>query len=233
VLQKKLPQGDVMKNSSRALIVCTAVLAAAAGASAQGAQPAAASAGAPTRVAVIDFRTAIGSTAEGRQATAELQSQFSPRSAELDGIRKSMQDLQNRASAGERTMSDEERARLERQYQRMQQQLQRKQEEFQQDVNEAQQEAFNRLGVKMQEVVTRYARENSISVVVDPTQAGVIYYANQLDVTQDVIRLYDQANPVKASATAPGATKPPAGTAAPRPAATQPATNPPPAKPKP
>ena len=225
-----------MNNPARALIVLAAVLAAAASTFAQGAPPSPApAAGAQTRIAVVDFRTAIGSTAEGRQAIAEMQSQFAPRQADLENIRKSMQDIQSRAQAGERTMSDEERTRLERQYQRMQQQLQRKNEELQQDLNEAQQEAFTRLGGKMQEVVTRYARDNAISVVVDPTQAGFVYYATQLDVTQDVIRLYDQANPVKAAA---GAAKPAAGSTPPRPAPaqpapTQPATNPPPAKPKP
>src|SRR5271168_4922665 len=171
-----------MKNLAVALIFSAAVLVAAAPVPAQ----APAAGGLPTKVAVIDFRAAITSTAEGR-------------------------------------------ARLQRQYQRLQQQLQRKQEEFQQDLNDAQEDAFKRMGAKMQEVVTRYARENGYAVVMDPSQAGVIYFSTQLDVTQDLIHLYDQAYPVKASASAPEAR--PAGTPAQRPA--QPPASTAPAKPKP
>jgi len=204
------------------LALCAAVLLSAASASAQGAAPL------PTKVGVIDFRTAIASTGEGRQVSAELQQQFAARQAELEQITKQMEDIQARVRAGDRTLSDEERARLQRQYQRLQQQLQRKQEEFQQDLNDAQEDAFKRMGAKMQEVVTRYARENSYTMVVDPSQAGVVYYANQMDVTQDMIKLYDQAYPAKAGAAAPAAK--PAGTTPVRPA---PGTSTTPAKPKP
>jgi len=215
-----------MKNFATALILSAAVGVAAGPAFAQGAAPASA-----TKVAVIDFRTAITSTAEGRQVSAELQSQFSARQADLESISKQMEDIQDRVRKGDRTISDDERARLQRQYQRLQQQLQRKQEEFQQDLNDAQEDAFKRMGAKMQEVVGRYARENGLGVVVDPSQAGVIYFSTQLDVTQDMIRLYDQAYPAKGSAsTAPAK---PAGSTAP---AARPAQQPAgtaPAKPKP
>jgi outer membrane protein len=212
-----------MRNSAIVSVAfCAAMLLPAAPVSAQGAATAL-----PMKVGVVDFRTAIASTAEGRQVSAELQSQFSARQAELENISKSMEDIQNRVRTADRTISDDERARLQRQYQRLQQQLQRKQEEFQQDLNDAQEDAFKRMGAKMQDVVQRYSRENGYTMVVDPSQAGVIYFANQLDVTQDLIRLYDQAYPAKASATP--AAKPAAGTTTPRPAPSTTA----PAKPKP
>jgi len=220
-----------MKNSARALVVCALVLFAAASASAQGAAAAPAAAQAAPKIAIVDIRAAMLSTAEGKQMAAEIQSQFSAKNADLENMRKSLQEVQTRIQNGERTLGDDERVRLERQGQRMQQQLQRKQEEYQQDFNDAQQDAIEKLGRKMGEVISRYARENGFMMVMD-AQVCNIYCSNQLDVTQDIIRLYDQAYPIKAGAPTPGATKPAAGTAAgQRPA--QPATNPPPAKPKP
>jgi hypothetical protein len=77
----------------------------------------------------------------------------------------------------------------------------------------------------MGEVISRYARENGYMIIMD-AQVCNVYCSNQLDVTQDIIRLYDQANPVKTGA--PGAAKPaPAASKPAQPAAT------PPAKPKP
>jgi hypothetical protein len=59
----------------------------------------------------------------------------------------------------------------------------------------------------------RYARENGFSVVQDTSgqNSPILYASNQVDVTQDIIRLYDQAYPVKTGA-APAAPKPAATT---------------------
>ena len=198
-----------MKNLEKVLILPAILFMAVSLARAQGTPPPAA-AGALPKVAIVDIRAAMLSTAEGKQAAAEIQSQFSSKQADLDNLRKNLEDIQNRIQTTARTSSEEERARLERQGQRMQQQLQRKQEEYQADFNEAQQDAIEKLGRKMGEVISRYARENGYLMVMD-AQVCNIYCSNQLDITQDIIRLYDQANPVKAGA--PG-TKP-AGTTAP------------------
>ena len=217
-----------MSFTNRLFAIGVQIVLAAAGAAAQtGTTP---STSAANRVAVVDIRAVIGSTAEGKQASAELQSQFAPRQTELENLQKSIEDLQNRLNAGSRTLSDDERTRLQRQGERQASQLKRKQEEYQEDANAAQQEIVDRLGRKVVEVINRYARENGYGVILDAQSACGVYCAPQLDVTQDIIRLYDQANPVKAG----GAATPPGQ---PRPAATRPATTPPattaPAKPKP
>ena len=65
-----------------------------------------------TRVGVISVRQAILNTAEGKQATAELQSQFAPRQTELQNLSKQIQDAQARGQ--QQTTPDDERARLAR-----------------------------------------------------------------------------------------------------------------------
>jgi hypothetical protein len=52
----------------------------------------------------------------------------------------------------------------------------------------------------------------------------ILYASNQVDVTQDIIRLYDQAYPVK---NGPGAAPATAKPATPKPATPPPATKPP------
>jgi outer membrane protein len=159
---------------------------------------------APSKVAVINVQVAITSTAEGKQASAELQSQFAPRNSELENMRKQIEDLQNRLRTGATTLSDDEKARLSRQGDQLTRTFQRKQQEMQDDANEAQQEVVNRIGRKMLEVLDRYSKENGYGVVIDVSAQNtpVIYNAAQIDITQHIIKLYDQAYPVKSSATA-------------------------------
>jgi outer membrane protein len=170
------------------------------------------------KVGVLSVRQAIVSTAEGKQASAELQSQFSARQSELETMNKQINDLRQRLASGEGKLSQEEQTRLTRQGETLAKQLQRKQEEYQEDVNTAQQDVIDRIGRKMMDVLDRYARENGYAAVFDTSAqtSPIIYASNQVDVTQDIIKLYDQAYPVKAAATAkPAATKPAATTTTP------------------
>jgi outer membrane protein len=208
----------------RASALAAAALLGAIAAEAQG-SPAAGSAS-PAKVAVINIRAAIVATAEGKQASAELQSQFAPRQNEIESLNKKISDLRQRLATCEGKCSQDEITRLTQEGQRAAQRLDRLNNEYQEDVNAAQGEVIDRIGRKMVDVLDRYARENGFSVVLDSSaQGNPILYA-QIDLTQDIIRLYDAAYPVKGAA--PAQQKPPAAKPAPT---TTPTTTP--TKPKP
>src|SRR5579863_3908082 len=192
--------------------------------SAQSAAPGSAASG---KVGVINVRQAIASTAEGKQAGAELQSQFSPRQNELEGLNKQINDLRQRIDAGNGKISQEEQGRLQREGEAKARQLQRKQDEYQEDVNAAQADVFDRIGRKMIDVLDRYARENGFVVILDSSAQNtpILFASTGIDVTQDIVRLYDQAYPVKSGA-APASTAP-ATRPAQKPAAQPPAAKPP------
>jgi outer membrane protein len=188
------------------------------GASATGA----ASAG---KLGVISVRQAIASTAEGKQAGAELQSQFASRQTELENMNKTINELRQRLEAGAGKLNQDEQARLTRQGETLARQLERKQNEYQEDVNAAQADVFDRIGRKLVDVLDRYARENGYVAILDSSAQNtpILFASTNIDVTQDIVHLYDTAYPVKGGA--------PAGAAA-KPAAKPAATPPPAAKPQ-
>ena len=190
---------------------------------AQTAAPGSASVG---KIGVINVRQAIASTSEGKQAGAELQSQFAPRQNELEALNKQINDLRSRLEASQGKLNPDEAARLQREGEAKARQATRKQDEYQEDVNAAQAEVFDRIGRKMIDVLDRYARENGFVVVLDSSAQNtpILFASTGIDVTQDIVRLYDQAYPVKGGA--PASTTP-----APKPATQRPAAQPPAAKP--
>src|SRR5215470_11272525 len=97
----------------RAALLAAAALFATVGARAQAA-PAAGSA-TVGKTGVINIRQAIATTAEGKQASAELQSQFSSRQNELEGLNKQINDVRQRLDTGQGKLSQEEATRLQRQ----------------------------------------------------------------------------------------------------------------------
>jgi Skp family chaperone for outer membrane proteins len=160
----------------------------------------------PTKIAVIDIQAAIAGTAEGKLGLAELQSRFAPQSAAIEAIDKKIADLEKRALAGQNTLSDEEKARMQSDHTVLQHQSGRMREELEEEANAAQAELFDGIGHKMLDVQDRYARENGIAVVINSSgqQTPVLLYrAEQVDITKDIIKLYDQQFPVKAATTTP------------------------------
>jgi outer membrane protein len=172
------------------------------------AQTGGAAAAGAAKVGVIDVQVAITSTSEGKQAAAELQSQFAPRQTELTNMQKQMEDVQTRMRTGQTTLSDDEKARLAREGDQLQRSYQRKSQDAQDDFNEAQREIVDRIGRKMIDVLSKYSRDNGYSVILDRSgqSSPVIFAANSIDVTQEIIRLYDQTYPAKSGST----TRPPA-----------------------
>jgi outer membrane protein len=203
----------------RGSVLAAAALFVTAGANAQA--PAAAGAATAGKTGVINIRQAIASTAEGKQAGAELQSQFAARQNELEGLNKQINDLRQRLDASQGKLSAEEQGRLTRQGEVMARQLQRKQDEYQEDVNAAQADVFDRIGRKMVDVLDRYARENGFIVMLDSSAQNtpILFVSPNIDVTQDIVRLYDNAYPVKAGAAGakPAAAAPKPAAAAPKP----------------
>lgn len=167
------------------------------------AQTGGAAAAGAEKVGVIDVQVAITSTSEGKQAAAELQSQFAPRQTELTNMQKQMEDIQTRMRTGQTTLSDDEKARLAREGDQLQRSYQRKSQDAQDDFNEAQREIVDRIGRKMIDVLSKYSRDNGYSVILDRSgqSSPVIFAANSIDVTQEIIRLYDQTYPAKSGST--------------------------------
>ncbi|HEY4683378.1 MAG TPA: OmpH family outer membrane protein [Candidatus Acidoferrales bacterium] len=204
------------------LLLPTAMLAQSQPASGQAA-PATAAAPAPgTKVGIINIQLAIINVADGKKAAADLQSQFAPRRQQLDNLRKELAELRERLQAQERTLSDEARADLARQIESKTREFNFLGEGLQKESQDAEGEVVRRIGQKMMAVIDKYSREHGYSLILDVSsqQTPVIYAATQLNITDDIIQIYDTTNPVTPTA-APAPAKP----AVPKPAA---ATQPPP-----
>ena len=165
------------------------------------------------KIAVINLQQAITGTAEGKQASQQLQTQFAPRTNELSSIRKQIQDIQQRLQAGQTTLSDDAKADLTRQGNELQRRGQREQQDLQDDMNDASQEAINKIGSKMMTVLDKYAKQHGYSVVIDASAQNtpVLYASTGVNITEEIIKLYDDTYPAKAAAPAaahPGTTKP-------------------------
>jgi len=172
--------------------------------------PTAAPTPAPTRLATIHVQNAIMSTKEGQKAAQELQTKYTPRKQGIDKRQADLQNMQNQLRSGGATMSQAARDKLQRDIDSGTKSLQRENEDFQAEVQDAEGKIMNDLGQKLMAILERYANQNGIALVVDVSnaQSPVLWADASIDITNEIVKLYDQAHPV---ATAPAApTAPPA-----------------------
>ena len=182
------------------------------------------------KIAVIDMQGALLTTKEGQKAAEELKNKFSPKEAELT---KRQQDLQTKQEAyrkTQNTISASEKARLEREIDAGQKDLQRDADDAKAEFEGEQNRLLGGIMQKMQAVLTKYAADNAITMVVDvSSQPNNLLYADQTaNISAGIVALYDAAAPAGATPTAAAPTAAPkaAGPRVPAPAAPKP---PPPA----
>jgi Skp family chaperone for outer membrane proteins len=160
----------------------------------------------PTKFKVMDMRTAIIQTAEAKSDVAQLQSQFAPQSAQIESLNKQIEEIARKLQAGSNTLSDEEKARLTRSGQLLQSQYKRASDQLEEQSNAAQQDLVEGIGRKMMDLVETYAKENGLDAVLNTSadSIGILYKSPNMDVTSEIVKLYDQKYPVKgAPAAAP------------------------------
>ena len=183
--------------------------------------------GAAGKIGVINIQESIGKSAEGKKAFADLQKKYQPREQDLQRQQQDITALQDQLQKQAMTLSDEERARLSRDLEEKQKIFKRASEDANTDFQGDSQEVVRRVGQKMLRVISEYAQQNNFVLVIDNAQIPVYYAAKETDLTDEIVKRYDAANPVEGGTTAPAAT---GGASAPRPAAPAAKT---PAAPKP
>lgn len=176
----------------------------------------------PTKVATINIQAAIVNTAEGQKAANELQQKFDPKRRELEKLQSEIAALRDTLNKGSNTMSEEAKQSLIRQIDDKTKTFNRTSEDAQAEFDAEQNRLVQNLGQKVMAVIDKYARDNGYALVLDVSnpQTPVLFAANSIDITKDIIDLYDKANAPAAAAPAAGASAKPAAS----PASAKPAT---------
>jgi outer membrane protein len=182
-----------------------------------------AAAQAPGKVGVISMQTAIVGTKDGQKAANEIQSRFTPKKAELDKRQSDITQLQDQLNRSRNTMSEEAQQKLVREIDQKTKALTRDTEDARAELDQEEQKIMNELGGRIMAVLDKYAKDNGYTVIVDVSspQTPVLWRAESIDVTKEVIEMYDKNAPSAASTPAaakPAAVKPAARTTAPPPA---------------
>jgi len=186
----------------RVLIPCSVALFGAIAAWGQGAVP--------TKVGIINIQAAIVGTKEGQVAVKQLDEKSAPKKKHLEGLQSEINSLRDKLNKMSTVGSEEEKRKLMGDIDAKTKSFNRQVEDAQAELDQDQGRVLNELGGRMLAVLDKYAKDNGYAIILDVSQQNtpVLFAANTIDVTKEVIELYDKNAPGTSSAAPPATTTP-------------------------
>jgi len=156
----------------------------------------------PAKIAWINVAQAIFTCDEGTKLYADIQKFIEDKNGELDTLRKDADNLKNQLNVQGPKLTDEARLDLEEKTEAKDTDLQRFQQDTQKEINGRRDRMSNYLGKRMLPVIEKVAKAKSLDAIFIFNAQRDAYVNPSLNVTEDVVKAYNQAYPV-------GAAKPP------------------------
>lgn len=186
---------------------------------------------APTKVGVINIQSALVSTRDGQKAAKDLETKRAPKAKEFEKRQADIRQLQDSLNRGGNAMAEAAKTELVRNIDVKTKAFNRDLEDAQAEWDQDQQKVLQELGQKVMVVIDKYAKDNGFSLILDVSNPNtpVLYASNAIDVTKDIVELYDKNAPPATTTSAPSPASPPRTAT---PAATTPTQAPRPTLPK-
>jgi outer membrane protein len=148
------------------------------------------------KIAVINFDRVVAESADGRAAGVELQAYFDELSSNLQQQQTDLNELQEQLATQERVLSPTALAQLNRNIQAAQTRLTRDTEDADMEMQAKQDELLLPVFEKAQAVFEQYAQEQDFTMIFNAAapQSGLVYAANSIDITNEIIRRMDAAS---------------------------------------
>jgi outer membrane protein len=143
------------------------------------------------KLGYVDLQRALYETDDGRKAKASLKKIFDQKQKELDeqqeNFKKKKEDFDKKRSLLSADKIKEKESELGADFEKVQQSYLRHQKDLQEKEGEVTQKIFER----MRRIIEKIAAAENFSMILDRTQAGLIFAKPHLDLTNELIRRYN------------------------------------------
>ena len=147
-------------------------------------------------IGIVDFQKAINEVKEGKAAKTKIDSMFA---SKRDALQKQEQEFKTKVETYQKQKSLLSAAVQQEQEQalmQMQMQLQQAVMQSEQEVQQVYAREMEALIKKMKAISGELGKTKSLDLVLETTESGVVYQGpSVLDLTPEVIKMYDERHP--------------------------------------
>lgn len=150
---------------------------------------------AQTNVGVVDFNLVIQKSVKGKAFFEELDAFKQTKQGELDGKIAQLQDQQKDAQAKAASLTEEKKQEIAMQLQRMETDVRRYKEDAERETQLKAKAGLDRIQAELEPLVRQVALEKNLHLVMSyGAQSGIVFFNEKIDITNDVIKKYDESN---------------------------------------
>lgn len=155
----------------------------------------------PVKLGFVDVEKAVVTIDEGKARLKELQDWARPRQEEIGRISSEISNLQGELQSKRGAATEAALGELNRRIVARQRELEDKQRIAKREFDERQNTVLRDLGGKLNAVITEFADTNRFTAVFILKPNEIAYLAHSADITDEVIRRYNEKYPFQAAKT--------------------------------
>jgi outer membrane protein len=159
------------------------------------------------RIAYIDVQRVLARSAAGVAAREQLEREKATMQKEMDGKRVELEKLREEIEKKGALLTAEARRDKQEQFERKRRDAARLADDFQKELERKESVLLQKVLQEVSGIIERVGKEKNYYMIVEKRGAGLIYAASDADLTDEVIRAFDQQSP-KGPAPASPATGP-------------------------
>ena len=159
--------------------------------------PAAAPAPSPSRIAYIDVQRVLARSSAGVAAREQLEREKAVMQKEMDGKRQELEKLRDELEKKGPLMQPEARREKQETFERKRRDAARMMDDFQKELEKKEQTLLQRVLQELSGVIDKVGKDKGYYMILEKRGASVLYASQDADLTDEVIRAYDQQAPAK------------------------------------
>lgn len=166
------------------------------------------------KLGYVDLQRALQEVGEGRAARDRLKGDMEKRKAELESEQNKLRDDKAVLDKQASMMSEEVRNQKFTELQKRLFELTQRAERMQAELAQLEQKELKKIFEKMDPIIAAIAQREGLTMVFEKTDSGLVYAPASLDLTNELVRTYNDKYPFKGAAMSKGAPAAPKDSAA-------------------
>lgn len=153
-----------------------------------------------TKIAIVNSSKAFETSIEGKKIMGQMQDRENKIKNDLQKLDDAIRLLENKMSTGRLTMTNEALAAMQSDVEKKTTERKRYEEDAAREAQQFSASLVNRIRGEMVTIIENLAKERGFEIVLDLQTSGVVTFNPAIEITDEVVRRYDQSK-----ATAPAA----------------------------
>jgi outer membrane protein len=154
--------------------------------------PAAWAQGAPTsKIAFVDVQRVLARSAGGAAAREQMERERATMQKQVDGHRVELEKLKDELEKKGQLLSADARKEKQESLERKVRDVRRLVDDLQKELQKKEQDLLGRVLRDLDGVIQKIGKEKGYLLIVERKQGGIVYGAAEADLTDEIIRLYD------------------------------------------